>query len=114
MIKQVAFLPNQPNMEKQRNKSRDIASSIFNGSTTMIGVCITVIALFRVVKISMKTYADEVLGIDTFLFIISALLSYLTLRNNQLTRTERWADAIFFAGMLIMVIVGIIIVFTSY
>lgn len=101
-------------MENYNRKSRDIAHSIFSGSTTMIGVCITVIALFRVVKISMKTYADEVLGIDTFLFIVSALLSYLTLRNNRLARTERWADGIFFAGMLIMVIVGIIIVFTAY
>ena len=101
-------------MENQNRKSRDIAHSIFSGSTTMIGVCITVIALFRVVKISMKTYADEVLGVDTLLFIVSALLSYLTLRNNQLSRTERWADGIFFTGMLIMVIVGIIIVFTAY
>lgn len=101
-------------MENKNRRSRDIAHSIFSGSTTMIGVCITVIALFRVVKISMKTYADEVLGIDTFLFIVSALLSYLTLRNNQLYRTERWADGIFFAGMLIMVIVGLIIVFTAY
>lgn len=101
-------------MENQSNKSRDIANSIFSGSTTMIGVCITVIALFRVMKISINTYADEVLGVDTFLFILSALLSYLTLRNNQLIRTERWADGIFFTGMLIMVVVGLIIVFTAY
>ena len=80
----------------------------------MIGVCITVIALFRVVKFNMETYADEVLGVDTFLFILSALLSYLTLRNNTLYRTERWADIVFFTGMLIMVIVGVIIVFTAY
>ena len=101
-------------MENQNRKSRDVAHSVFSGSTTMIGVCITVIALFRVVKMSGQTYADELLGIDTLLFILSALLAYLTLRNNRLTRTERWADGLFFTGMLIMVIVGLIIVFTAY
>jgi multisubunit Na+/H+ antiporter MnhF subunit len=101
-------------LEKEERKSRDIAHSIFSGSTTMIGVCITVIALFRVLKISGQTYADEVLGIDTFLFILSGLLSYLTLRNNDLNQTERWADILFFTGMVIMVIVGLIIVFTAY
>jgi hypothetical protein len=101
-------------MENRDRKSRDIAHSIFSGSTTMTGVCITVIALFRVMKIAGQSYADEILGIDTFIFILSALLSYLTLRNSKLRHTERWADILFFTGMLIMVIVGLIIIFTAY
>jgi hypothetical protein len=101
-------------MENQNAKSRDIAHSIFSGSTTMTGVCITVIALFRVMKISGESYADEMLGIDTFIFILSTLLSYLTLRNNTLRVTEKIADILFFTGMIIMVAVGLIIVFTAY
>jgi hypothetical protein len=38
----------------------------------MIGACITVIALFKVMNINYKTYADEIIGIDTFIFIFSA------------------------------------------
>ena len=100
-------------MENKDHKSRDIAHSIFSGSTTMTGVCITVIALFRVMKIAGQSYADEILGINTFIFILSTLLSYLTLRNNNLRHTEKWADILFFAGMVVMVIVGLIIVFTA-
>ncbi len=101
-------------MENQNSKSKDIAHNIFSGSTTMTGVCITVIALFKAMKIARESYADEILSIDTFIFIVAALLSYLTLRNNTLRNTEKVADVLFFTGMLIMVVVGIIIVFTAY
>jgi multisubunit Na+/H+ antiporter MnhF subunit len=100
-------------MENKDHKNRDIAHSILSGSTTMIGVCITVIALFRVMKIAGQSYADEILGINTFIFIVSALLSYLTLRNNNTHYTEKWADILFFTGMVIMVIVGLIIIYTA-
>lgn len=80
----------------------------------MVGVCVTVIALFRVMQISMKTYADEILGVDNFIFIAAALCSYSAIRKENNTRMERWADVLFFSGMLIMLVVGIIIVFSTY
>lgn len=101
-------------MSKQTDRNREIARHVFTGSTTMVGVCVTVIALFRVMKISMTTYADEILGIDNFIFIIAALLSYSAIRKENNTRMERWADILFFTGMLIMMLVGIIIVFSTY
>ena len=51
------------------NENKQIAQHVFTGSTTMIGVCITVIALFHGLKVSMHTYADELLSIDNFIFI---------------------------------------------
>lgn len=101
-------------MSKQTERSREIARHVFTGSTTMVGVCVTVIALFRVMKISVQTYADEILGLDNFIFIIAALLSYSALRKENNIRMERWADVLFFTGMLIMLLVGLIIVFSTY
>ena len=80
----------------------------------MIGVCITVIALFKVMNTSLKTYADEILGVDTFFFIFAAFFSYLTLRNEKNKHLEKIADLLFFAGMSILILVGIIIVFSTY
>ncbi len=97
----------------KRERTKDVAEHVFSGSTTMIGVCITVIALFKVMKTSMRTYADEFLGIDTFIFITSTLLSYTSLRNGS-KRVENIADIFFFTGMLIMLLVGFMIVFTTY
>jgi len=50
----------------------------------------------------MHTYADEILSVDTLLFITAALFSYLSLRRNRFRLTEIIADFSFFAGMIIM------------
>lgn len=102
-------------MNKQdQGDNREIAHYVFSGSTTMIGVCITVIALFKVMHTSVKTYADEVLGVDTFVFILAAFFSYLTLRNKNSGRMERAADFFFFSGMTVLLLVGVMIVFSTY
>jgi hypothetical protein len=49
-----------------------------------------------------------------FLFISSAFLSYIALRKKKYRLIETLADIAFFTGMFIMLIVGIIIVYTSY
>lgn len=95
-------------------ENRQIAQHIFTGSTTMIGVCITVIALFHGLKVSMTSYADELLSIDNFIFIAASLLSYSAMRKENNVRLEYWADRLFFIGMIIMLMVGVVIVFSAY
>ena len=101
-------------MSRQSERNRDIGRHVFSGSTTMVGVCITIIALFRVMKIGMQTYVDEILSIDNFIFIAAAFASYGALRKENNTRMERLADILFFAGMSVMLVVGVIIVFSTY
>ncbi|HNM32135.1 MAG TPA: hypothetical protein PKM51_05240 [Chitinophagales bacterium] len=102
-------------MDKPTNKNnREVARYIFSGSTNMIGACITVIALFKVMNINYKTYADEIIGINTFIFIFSAFFSYLNLRDNSRVALERIADWLFFIGMTILIFVGLLIVFSTY
>ncbi len=73
----------------------------------MVGVCLTVIGLLRVV-ISVRradTIADDLLAIDAVLFLAACLLSYWTLRRRSLRRmpaVERTADAVFVAALLLM------------
>ena len=80
----------------------------------MVGVCITVISLFRIMKAGVQTYADEILALDTLIFIIASLLSYAALRKEDNEYYERFADISFFTGMIIVFIVGLIIIYTSY
>lgn len=95
-------------------RERNIASYIFSGSTTMIGVCVTVIALFKAFKTDLGGYADELLALNTLVFILSTVLSYISLKKDKHTRTGWLADVLFFIGMLLMVVAGIIIVYTEY
>lgn len=101
-------------MDEQKNRNKTIAEHIFNGSTTMAGVCVTVIALFHAMKAGLSTYADEILAANTCIFITSCILSYASLRKEKNNRIEKFADILFFTGLLIMMIVGIIIVYSAY
>jgi len=55
-------------MNKSNARTKEIAHHIFNGSLAMIGVCITVITLFKVFNAGILTFADDILGIDTFVY----------------------------------------------
>lgn len=101
-------------MNQQTENNRKVASYVFSGSNTMVGVCLTIIALFRVMKLGLQTIADEVLAINNFLFIAASLLSYLALRKENNEQLEKWADVLFFLGMIVMFFVGIIIIYTTY
>ncbi|CAN5277330.1 hypothetical protein BH11BAC6_BH11BAC6_09460 [soil metagenome] len=93
---------------------RNIASHIFTGSITLSGVCVTIIALFRVMKLGLLTYADEILSVNTFIFLAAAMFSYMSLRKENSGATETIADILFFIGMISMILVGVIIVYTAY
>ncbi len=101
-------------MHNNDNQRKTIAEHVFNGSITLAGVSVTIIALFRVMKVGIGTYADEILAANTCIFLASAILAYMALRKNQYKTIETIADILFFMGMLIMMIVGILIVYTTY
>jgi len=69
----------------------DICIHIFTVSAAMVGVCLTVIGLLRVV-ISMRrsdTAADNIVSTDAILFLISCLSSYWALRTRSTRRMHR-------------------------
>lgn len=101
-------------MSSNSEDNKKIASYVFSGANTMVGVCITVITLFRVMKTGIQTYADEILAFDVSLFIVASILSYAVLRKETNKRLEKWADIFYYAGMIIMFFVGLIIIYTTY
>src|SRR4029077_11532892 len=83
----------------------DICIHIFTVSSAMVGVCLTVIGLIRVVITLGRadTLADELLAGCALL----CLLSYWALRSRgwrRMHRLEKIADGIFIAAMIGMVI----------
>lgn len=94
------------NNDKQALEA-DICVHIFTASAALVGVCLTVIGLIRVViaTSNVDTIADDLLAVDALLFLISCLLAYWALRTRsvrRMYRVERVADAIFIAGLLLM------------
>ena len=83
----------------------------------MVGVCLTVIGLVRVVITlgTADTLADDLLAANALLFLVSCMLSYWALRSRGLRRMhrlERIADGIFIVAMVGMVVVCALITYT--
>jgi len=94
----------------------DISIHIFTVSASMVGVCLTVIGIVRIVigAKNINTIADDLLAVDAFIFLCSCLLSYWALRTRSKRRmhqAERLADAIFILGLVLMVAVCGLIVY---
>jgi hypothetical protein len=106
---------------RQRNSNthleQDLCIHIFTVSSAMVGVCLTVIGLIRVVITlgNPDTLADDFLAADPLLFLVSCLLSYWALRSRSLRRMhrlEKIADGIFIVAMIGMVIICALITYS--
>ena len=99
-------------MDSDRNGKKELEENIcihiFTVSSAMVGVCLTVIGLVRVVITLGKadTLADDLLAGDALLFLVSCFLSYGALRSRgaqRMRRLERVADGVFILAMMVMV-----------
>src|SRR4030095_7821683 len=104
------------NRDSETHLEQDICIHIFTVSSAMVGVCLTVIGLIRVVITLGRadTLADDLLAGDAILFLLSCLLSYWALRSRSIRRMhrlEKVADAIFIIAMIGMVIICALITY---
>ena len=86
----------------------DLFTHIFSVSSAMVGVCLTVIGLLRVVITLRRqdTIADDLVAVNSILFLVACVASYWALRaraSQRMLRLERFADAVFVTAMGLMV-----------
>lgn len=95
------------------NKVTDISRHILPVSSTMVGVCMTVITVMQLApKDSVASWGDNLIAIDGLFFLASTILSYWSLRSDSNTaKAEVLADRLFLLGMVLMVIVSFIVAF---
>ncbi len=79
----------------------------------MVGACIMVISIVKSMGPSLTNYLiDKALAIDSLLFMISALLSFSSIRLEQSAlRLERWAEILFLLGLVSMTLITVIFSF---
>ena len=90
-----------------------LSSHILPTSATMLGVCMTVIGIVKVVEAGRgNSHIDELFAIDGILFMLSAAFSYLSIRSRrQGARLESIADTLFMVGIGLMGIIGVVFAF---
>lgn len=109
--------PLLPPLPPSEPLDQDVALNVFSGSAAMVGVCLTCIGLLRIFsKIGhVSTLADDLLAVDSFLFLATCMVSYIVLRNRSTHRrhgAERLADVLFLSGLFVMALTCAIVVWT--
>jgi hypothetical protein len=90
------------------------SADILQASSTMVGVCVTVIGLFRVFGKSHETSADDILAVDAVAFLVSAASAYCSMRlsSSRLRRLfETTADVTFLVALAVIVAVCTLIAY---
>ncbi len=102
---------------QQRLLDRDVYLHISEISVAMVGVCLTGISILQVGQYISKiaTYMDDLLAIDSFVFLTSSVLAYslvwtTTKGNSNTRRIGNIANFVFLIGMVFMAIVCVCIV----
>ena len=97
------------------SKFRSLSNYILPVSSTMVGVCMTVISLLQLApKDAIFDWADELVAVNSLIFLASAMLSYWALRHDDLPKAERYADRLFLIGMSVMVFVSFSVAFELF
>jgi len=101
----------------QRMFDRDIYLHVSEVSVAMIGVCLTGVSILNVDQDinSLDTYVDDLLAIDSFVFLIAYLLAYWVVRvmtksSRNMHKVGNIANTIFLFGMIVMAVVCALIV----
>ena len=80
----------------------------------MVGVCMMIISIVKLLHLGPTTgrLIDKILGFDNVLFLFSAVLSYASMRYEQMsTRLENLADAVFIIGLIWMTAASLVMSF---
>ncbi len=98
---------------KNDSSNNDLSHHILPNSATMVGVCIMVISIVKSMGPGLTNYLiDKALAIDSVLFMISALLSFSSIRlEHSAMRLERWAEILFLLGLVSMTLITVIFSF---
>jgi hypothetical protein len=95
----------------------DISVHVLTTSATMVGVCLTVIGLFKLILQlkTVATWADDLLFIDALLFLLTCGLAYWAVRTRSIKRrhrAERIADVLFLVALTLMTIICALVTYT--
>ena len=93
-----------------------LSAHILSVSAALVGVCLTVIGLIRVIESlrTLRTIEDNLLALDSLAFLGAAMLAYGAMRSGTAIayrRLERAADILFLFGLTCMAVVCVLIAY---
>ena len=86
---------------------------ILNASSNLLGLCFVILTSLKYLKVTEKTFIDDAVAFAILFFMSSCVLSFLSIRGNIKIggRYEGIADYLFLAGLTVLFIMAILILF---
>ena len=90
-----------------------LSAHILPASATMIGVCMTVLTIGHLgPRGDLRMLVDKMLAIDALVFLVSALLSFMSMRSRHVGRRyETHAETVFIAGLGLLALGAMVLAF---
>lgn len=90
-----------------------LSAHILPTSATMIGVCLTALYISLLGPSSAsRVLVDKLLAVDGLVFLASALLSFVSMRQAHAAgRWERLAESVFVGGLCLLALGGVALTF---
>lgn len=103
----------QGSVQTVRAPASGLSAHILPTSATMIGVCMTVLSIGHLGPGGdLRMVVDKLLAVDALVFLVSAAMSFLSMRSRRFgTRYERRAEAIFIAGLGLLALGAVVLAF---
>lgn len=85
---------------------------ILTASSTLLGLCFVVLTSLKLNNAREASIIDELTAVAIILFMVSSILSYLSMRSNRvIIRYEKIADTVFLSGLFLLFITTMLIAF---
>jgi hypothetical protein len=88
---------------------------ILNTSSNLLGFCLVVLTSLKISNYSSRSRIDELTGFACMLLISSSLLSFLSIRTENVLRAkkfEQFADKIFMTALVFVFVITFLIAFS--
>jgi hypothetical protein len=95
------------------NESRkNISRHILPTSSNLLGLCFVILTFIKLSKLANETIIDESIGTLIIFFLSSSVLSYISMRAKRKSELyEKIADSVFLAGLCLLTLVALVIIF---
>ena len=100
---------NSQSMQQKNNKS----SYILTTSSNLLGICFIVLTSLKLLKLDGKTLIDEFTAFALSMFMLSSVLSFLSIRSEgkKSEHLESVADVIFLCGLFSLFVITMFVTF---
>ncbi|MGZ5271896.1 MAG: hypothetical protein ACXWC6_14885 [Ramlibacter sp.] len=108
--------PNHPGTDRADDEgvvANGLSAHILPSSATMVGVCMTVLSIGHLSpRGAFRMVLDKLLAADALVFLVSASLSFLSMRSRAFgARSETLAEAVFIGALGLLALVAVVLAF---